>query len=398
MHGPIDPTKKAWKPQTALVRGGLERSQFEETCEAIYMTSGFVYGTAEDAEAAFKGDQKRYIYGRYGNPTVATFEERLRLLEGAEACRGTASGMAAVHAALICQLEASDKVVSSRALFGSCHYIISELLPRFGVETVFVDGPDLDQWEKALSGGVACTFLETPANPTLEISDLAAIAELTHAAGGRLVVDNALASPVVQKPLEFGADVVIYSATKHIDGQGRSLGGAILGSSEVVDEMLNNIMRHVGPALSPFNAWLLLKGLETLDLRVERHSKNALAVAEFLSAQPGVTRVLYPGLESHPQHELAMRQMRDGGSIVAFEIEGAKERAFRLLNALGLIDISNNLGDSKSLITHPATTTHQRLEQDERDHLGITDGLLRLSVGLEDPDDVTADLAQALEA
>ena len=398
MHGPIDPKVKVWKPQTALVRGGLERSQFDETCEAIYMTSGFVYGTAEDAEAAFKGDQKRYIYGRYGNPTVATFEERLRLLEGAEACRGTSSGMAAVHAALICQLKAGDKVVSSRALFGSCHYIIGELLPRFGVETEFVDGPDLDQWEKALAGGVTCTFLETPANPTLEISDLAAIAELTHAAGGRLVVDNALASPVVQKPLEFGADVVIYSATKHIDGQGRSLGGAILGSSEVVDEMLNNIMRHVGPAMSPFNAWLLLKGLETLDLRVERHSKNARAVAEFVSAQPGVTRVLYPGLESHPQHELAMRQMRDGGSIVTFEIEGGKERAFRLLNALGLIDISNNLGDSKSLITHPATTTHQRLEQDERDHLGITDGMLRLSVGLEDPDDVTADLGQAIEA
>ena len=398
MHGPIDPKVKVWKPQTALVRGGLERSQFDETCEAIYMTSGFVYGTAEDAEAAFKGDQKRYIYGRYGNPTVATFEERLRLLEGAEACHGTSSGMAAVHAALICQLKAGDKVVSSRALFGSCHYIIGELLPRFGVETEFVDGPDLDQWEKALAGGVTCTFLETPANPTLEISDLAAIAELTHAAGGRLVVDNALASPVVQKPLEFGADVVIYSATKHIDGQGRSLGGAILGSSEVVDEMLNNIMRHVGPAMSPFNAWLLLKGLETLDLRVERHSKNARAVAEFVSAQPGVTRVLYPGLESHPQHELAMRQMRDGGSIVTFEIEGGKERAFRLLNALGLIDISNNLGDSKSLITHPATTTHQRLEQDERDHLGITDGMLRLSVGLEDPDDVTADLGQAIEA
>ena len=387
-----------WQPQTALVRGGLHRSPFQETCEALYLTSGFVYDTAEEAEAAFKGDHKRYIYGRYGNPTVTTFEERLRQLEGAEMCRGTSSGMAAVYAALICQLQAGDKVVASRALFGSCHYIIDELLPRFGVETHFVDGTDYDQWEKAIGKDVTVTFLESPSNPTLEIIDIARVAELTHAAGGKLVVDNALASPVVQKPLALGADVVIYSATKHIDGQGRSLGGAILGPTEILEDKLSNIMRHTGPTLSPFNAWLLLKGLETLDLRVERHSRNAKQVAEFLNAQSAVTKVLYPGLAEHPNHDLAMRQMRDGGTVVTFEVEGGKERAFRFVNALEIADISNNLGDSKSLVTHPATTTHQRIGEEERARLGISDGMLRLSVGLEDPIDLIKDLERALSA
>lgn len=398
MDGSHDDISKNWKPQTALVRGGLERSSYQETCEALYLTSGFVYDTAEEAEAAFKGDHKRYIYGRYGNPTVAAFEERLRLLEGAEVCRGTASGMAAVYAALICQLEAGDKVVASRALFGSCHYIISELLPRFGVETHLVDGTDYDQWEAAIGKNVTVTFLESPSNPTLEIIDIGRVAELTHAAGGRLVIDNALASPVVQKPLTLGADVVIYSATKHIDGQGRSLGGAILGPAEIVEEKLSNIMRHTGPSLSPFNAWLLLKGLETLDLRVERHSRNAAQVAAFLESRPSVAKVLYPGLKSHPNHTLAQSQMRDGGTVVTFELDGGKDKAFRFLNALQIADISNNLGDSKSLVTHPATTTHQRIGEEERARLGISDGMVRLSVGLEDPVDLIDDLGRALDA
>ena len=398
MDGSRDLYSSDWQPQTTLVRGGLHRSPHQETSEALYLTSGFVYDTAEEAEAAFKGDHKRYIYGRYGNPTVTTFEERLRLLEGAEACKGTASGMAAVHAALICQLQAGDKVVASRALFGSCHYIINELLPRFGVETHLVDGTDYDQWEAAIGSNVTVTFLESPSNPTLEIIDIARVAELTHAAGGKLVVDNALASPVVQKPLSLGADVVIYSATKHIDGQGRSLGGAILGPTEIVEEKLSNIMRHTGPSLSPFNAWILLKGLETLDLRVERHSRNAHQVAAFLNNHSSISKVLYPGLATHPDYALAQKQMRDGGTVVTFELDGGKEKAFQFLNALQIADISNNLGDSKSLVTHPATTTHQRLDEEERDRLGISGGMVRLSVGLEDPIDLISDIEQALDA
>ena len=398
MDGSRDLYSSDWQPQTTLVRGGLHRSPHQETSEALYLTSGFVYDTAEEAEAAFKGDHKRYIYGRYGNPTVTTFEERLRLLEGAEACKATASGMAAVHAALICQLQAGDKVVASRALFGSCHYIINELLPRFGVETHLVDGTDYDQWEAAIGSNVTVTFLESPSNPTLEIIDIARVAELTHAAGGKLVVDNALASPVVQKPLSLGADVVIYSATKHIDGQGRSLGGAILGPTEIVEEKLSNIMRHTGPSLSPFNAWILLKGLETLDLRVERHSRNAHQVAAFLNNHSSISKVLYPGLATHPDYALAQKQMRDGGTVVTFELGGGKEKAFQFLNALQIADISNNLGDSKSLVTHPATTTHQRLDEEERDRLGISGGMVRLSVGLEDPIDLIGDIEQALDA
>ena len=381
-----------------MVRGGQSRSGFDETSEALYLTSGYVYASAEEAEAAFKGDKERFVYSRYANPTVSMFEERLCMLEGAEACRATASGMGAVFASLLCQLKAGDRVVASRALFGSCHYIVSELLPRYGIDTQLVDGTDLDAWEAALSKGANCVFLETPSNPTLEVIDLKAVCKLSHAAGARVVVDNVFATPMLQRPLEFGADVVVYSATKHIDGQGRTLGGAILSSQAFIQDHLQMFYRHTGPSMSPFNAWVMLKGLETLDLRVERHCANALAVAQFLERQPGVTRVLYPGLDSHPQAALAKRQMKGGSSLVAFEVEGGKARAFRLLNALAVIDISNNLGDAKSLITHPATTTHQRLPAEERAEQGITDGLLRLSVGLEDPDDLIEDLEQALQA
>jgi O-succinylhomoserine sulfhydrylase len=339
----LEPTR--WRRQTELVRGGLQRSPFEETSEAIFMTSGYVYGSAEEAEAAFKGNVQHYVYSRYGNPTVTTFEDRLRLLEGAEACRATSSGMAAVFASLICQLEAGDRVVSSRALFGSCHYIIAEILPRFGIETVLLDGCDLAAWEAALAPGAKCVFLETPSNPMLEIIDMAAVAELSHKAGACLVVDNVFATPVLQRPLEFGADVVVYSATKHIDGQGRSLGGAVLGSKRFVEEQLVPFMRHTGPSLSPFNAWILLKGLETLELRVARHCDNALEVARFLEGKSGVRQVLYPGLASHPQADLVRRQMTGNGSVLAFDLEGGKARAFHFLNALGLIDISNNLGE-----------------------------------------------------
>ncbi len=389
---------KDWRQQTRLVRGGLARSGFEETAEAIYMTSGYVYQSAEEAEAAFKGEVTRFVYSRYANPTVSMFEERLRLLEGAETCRGTASGMAAVFAALICQLKAGDRVVASRALFGSCHYIIAEILPRYGIDSQLIDGRDLAAWQAALQGGARAVFLETPSNPTLEIIDIAAVCELAHKAGARVVVDNVFASPVLQQPLQLGADVVVYSATKHIDGQGRAMGGAVLASQQFHDDHLNQFLRHTGPSMSPFNAWILVKGLETLDIRMRQHCANARIVAEFLEAQDGIARVLHPALDSHPQAALARRQMRDFGSVVSFEIDGGKERAFRFLNALRLVDISNNLGDAKSLITHPATTTHQRLKPEERAALGIGDGLVRLSVGLEDPEDLMEDLSQALRA
>ena len=396
MTDSLQSRKDNWRPQTKLVRGGLDRTPHRETAEALFLTSGFVYDRAEDAEAAFKGETDRFIYTRYGNPTVAAFEERLRLLEGAEFCSATASGMAAVFTALIGLLKAGDRAVASRALFGSCHYIISELLPRFGVETEFVDGTDPAQWEKALSKPTQCVFLESPSNPTLEIIDIERVAELTHAAGGKLVVDNAMASPVLQNPMTLGADIVVYSATKHIDGQGRALAGAILGPQSYYDDCIQPLMRHTGPACSPFNAWLMLKGLETLDLRVERHCRNAQDVAEFLQTQPGVTRVIYPGLKSHPQHNLAVRQMRKPGTVLAFEIDGGQERAFRIQNAFDVIDISNNFGDGKSIVTHPSTTTHQRLPEEERQRLGIGVGLLRLSVGLEDAADIKEDLARAL--
>ncbi len=396
------PIKPRRRPQTEMVRGGLARTGFDETSEALFLTSGYIYPSAEDAEAAFKGDLTRYQYSRYANPTVAMFEDRLRLIEGAEACFATASGMAAVFAAILCQVKAGDRVVASRALFGSCQYIITELLPRYGIEIALVDGTDAAAWRAALAAPTACVFIETPSNPTLEIIDIAAVAELAHAAGARLIVDNVFATPLLQHPLEFGADVVVYSATKHIDGQGRTLGGAVLGSQVFVDDHLRNFLRHTGPSLSPFNAWVLVKALETLDLRVQRHCDNALALARSLEDRIGgtlgVTRVLYPALDSHPQAALARRQMSGGSSIVAFEVTGGKTRAFRLLNALELVDIANNLGDAKSLITHPATTTYQRIPAPDRAELGITEGLLRISVGLEDVEDVKEDLAQALEA
>ncbi|HEX3537987.1 MAG TPA: O-succinylhomoserine sulfhydrylase, partial [Stellaceae bacterium] len=385
MTTPVLPAELAAElsPATLLVRGGSMRSGFEETCEALYLSSGFVYGSAAEAEAAFKNDGQRYVYSRYRNPTVTMFEERLRLLEGAEACRATASGMAAVFAALLCKLRAGNRVVASRALFGSCYYIVNDLLPRWGVETVFVDGSDLAQWEEALAKGATLSFCESPSNPAMEIIDLAEVARLTHRAGGTFVVDNVFATPLLQKPLQLGADVVVYSATKHIDGQGRTLGGAILASEKYVKDDLGLFYRHTGPSLSPFNAWLLLKGLETLELRVERQCRTAEALARFLEEHPKVTRVLYPGLPSHPQYELAKRQMAKGGTVVAFDVAGDKEACFRFLDALKLVDISNNLGDSKSLITHPATTTHSRLKPEERAHLGISDQLVRLSAGLE---------------
>ena len=392
------PANPNWRPATKLIRGGLKRSQFQETSEAIFATSGYVYENAEDAESAFKGEKQRYIYSRFSNPTVAMFEERLALLEGADLCRATASGMSAVFAALASFVKAGDRVVGPRALFGSCLYILTDILPRYGVETVIVDGTDLDQWEKALSKPTKAIFLETSSNPTLEVVDLPKVAEMAHAAGAMVMVDNVFASPILQKPLELGADVVVYSATKHIDGQGRVLGGAILGShGDYMDEQLRMFVRHTGPSLSPFNAWVLLKGLETLELRIERHCKNATIAANFLESRKDISRTLYPGLKSHPQHNLAMKQMSGPGTIIAFEVAGGKAATFRFLNALKMIDVSNNLGDAKSLINHPATTTHQRLPEADRAKLGISDGLVRLSVGLEDAADIVDDLAQALD-
>lgn len=385
-------------PQTLLVRGGLERSPNRETCEAIYPTSGYVYGSAEEAEAAFKGDADRYIYSRYGNPTVRLFEERLRLLEGAEDCRGTASGMAAVYAALACQLKAGDRLVSSRALFGSCHQIVANILPKAGIDSVQVDGRDLDAWRAALAEGARVVFLETPSNPMLDLVDLEAVCDLAHKAGATVVVDNVFASPLHQRPMAFGADIVVYSATKHIDGQGRCLGGAVLATKDFIKETFEPFYRHTGPSLSPFNAWVLAKSLETLELRMQRHCENALALARHLEEKNGILRVLYPGLPSHPQHELALKQMSGFGTVVTFEVDGGKERAFRMLNALRLVDISNNLGDAKSLATHPATTTHQKLTEAERAALGITPGTIRVSVGLEAVTDLRRDIDQALAA
>ena len=383
---------------TNLVRGGLERSGFDETAEAIFLTSGYVYGSASEAEAAFAGDVDRFIYSRYGNPTVAMFEERLRLLEGASACMATASGMAAVFAALASSVSSGDRVVASRALFGSCHVIVTEILPRFGVETVLVDGTDLDQWAAALDRPTDAVFLETPSNPTLEIIDLPRVSDLAHAAGATVMVDNVFATPVLQKPLELGADVVIYSATKHIDGQGRTLGGAVLGSESFVAETLMPFLRHTGPSLSPFNAWVLLKGLETVALRVDAQSKAAAWIAAELHGHAKLAAVRYPTDVNHPQHELARRQMAAGGTVLTVQLDGGKDEAFRFLDAMRLFDISNNLGDSKSLVTHPATTTHRRIGPDARAALGISDGLVRLSIGLEEPEDLLADIGNALAA
>jgi len=387
-----------WRAATRMVRGGTRRSGFDETSEAIFMTSGYVYSSPEEAEAAFKGNVDRFVYSRYGNPTLSMFEQRLALLEGAKFCNGTASGMAAVFAALASQLKAGDRVVASRALFGSCHYIVSTLLPSYGIECEQVDGTDLKQWEQALSRPANAVFMETPSNPTLEIIDLKTVCDIAHAAGARVVLDNVFATPVLQKPLQLGVDIVVYSSTKHIDGQGRAMGGAILSNDEeFAEDLLKPFLRNTGPSMSPFNAWLMLKGIETLDLRVDRMSANALDVATFLEGRTGIDRVIYPELASHPQHELAMMQMKSGSTVVSFDVTGGRDGAFRLLNGLGIIDISNNLGDSKSLITHPATTTHQRLKPEERAEIGVGDGLIRLSVGLEDAEDLKEDLARALE-
>jgi O-succinylhomoserine sulfhydrylase len=390
----LDPSRL--RAATRLVHGGVQRTHHGETAEALFLTSGYVYDSAEQAEATFTGSVDHYQYSRFANPTLTMLEERLALIEGAEACRTTATGMAAVNAALMAHLKAGDRVVAARALFGSCHWIVSTLLPKFGIETAFVDGADLDQWRAALARPAQLVLLETPSNPMLELVDLPAVAELAHAAGAIVVVDNVFATPLLQQPLRLGADVVVYSCTKHIDGQGRVLGGAALGNQKWITETLQPFIRNTGPALSPFNAWLLLKGLETLALRVDAAGRSAAAIADFLAGQPGVTRVWYPMRADHPQHDLARRQMAAGGTIVTFEVAGGKDGAFRVMNGFRLIAISNNLGDSKSLATHPSTTTHMRIGEEERARLGITDGVIRVSVGLEDPDDLKDDLRQAL--
>jgi O-succinylhomoserine sulfhydrylase len=386
------------RPATRLVQGGVRRSAHGETAEALYLTSGFVYDDAEQAEATFNGKAEHYQYSRFANPTLTMLEERLCLIEGAEACRTTATGMAAVNATLLAHLKTGDRVVASRALFGSCHWIVSTLLPKFGIESVFVDGADLAQWRDALSRPTNLVLLETPSNPMLDIVDLRAVAALAHAAGAIVVVDNVFATPLLQQPLTMGADVVVYSCTKHIDGQGRVLGGAILAGKKWVNDVLQPFIRNTGPAMSPFNAWVLLKGLETLALRIEAGCRAAEGIAEFLACQNGVTRVWYPTRADHPQRDLAMRQMTAGGTVVAFEVAGGKAGAFEVMNAFRLIALSNNLGDSKSLATHPATTTHMRIGEVERAKLGISDGVIRLSVGLEDPEDLKDDLRRALAA
>ncbi|MCR0981508.1 O-succinylhomoserine sulfhydrylase [Roseomonas populi] len=385
------------RPATLLVRGGQNRSSFDEMSDALHLTSGFMYETAGQAEDTFLGNIQHYQYSRFGNPTIEALQNKLAALEGAESCRVTASGMAAVHSAMLSHLKAGDRVVASRALFGSCHWIVSTLLPRYGIETVFVDGTDLDQWRDAFKKPAALVLLETPSNPMLELVDLPAVAEMAHAAGAIVVVDNVFATPLLQKPLQLGADVVVYSATKHFDGQGRVLGGAVLGTKKWVDEVLQPFIRNTGPSISPFNAWVILKGLETLHLRIPAMCANAEKLAAFLATRPEVSRTLYPFMDSHPQQALAKKQMSAGGSLVTFDIDGGKEACFRVLDALKLIDISNNLGDARSMVTHPATTTHMKVGPEERARLGITDGTVRFSVGLEDPQDLIDDLTQALD-
>jgi O-succinylhomoserine sulfhydrylase len=393
-------TKSArhYRPETQLVHAGTMRSPFGETSEAMFLTQGFVYDSAEQCEARFKGDDPGYLYSRFSNPTVGMFESRMAAFEGAETARGTASGMAAVTAALVGQLRAGDHVVAAKALFGSCRWVVEEFLPRFGVTSTLVDGVDIAQWGKAVRGNTRVFFLESPTNPTLEIIDIAAVAAIAHAVGATLVVDNVFATAVWQSPLALGADCVVYSATKHIDGQGRCLGGVILASEKFIQDHIHNLLRQTGPSMSPFNAWVLLKGLETLHLRVRRQTDTAAAVSVALAENSKILRQIYPGRPDHPQAAIARKQMRGGSTLVAFEVEGGKAGAFRFLNALKLIRITNNLGDAKSLVTHPATTTHQRLTPEQRAELGISDGLVRFSAGLEHPDDVVGDLLTALEA
>ena len=385
-----------YRRDTKLVRGGLQRSAFQETSEALYMTSGYVYDSAEEAAAAFAGEADRFVYSRYGNPTVAMFQDRLAALEGAEACLATGTGMAGVFAALACQLDSGDRVVASRALFGACYAILNDILPRWGVTTEFVDGSDLDQWRRALATPAKLVFFESPSNPMLDLVDIPAVAELAHAAGAKVVIDNVFATPIAQKPLELGADIVIYSETKHIDGQGRVLGGAVLADEEFIRERMLKFYRQTGPTISPFNAWVLMKSLETIALRVERQAENAAAIAAWLQDRPGVVKMSYPGLESHPQHALARRQMSNGGTLLAFTVAGGRDAAFGALNALRLIDISNNLGDSKTLACHPASTTHSSVGAADRAEMGIDEGSIRISVGLEDIEDLKADLDAAL--
>ena len=387
---------KQWEPQTRLVRGGLDRSEHGETSEALFLTQGYVYESAESAEARFKGEQPGFVYSRYANPTNRMFEQRLALLEGAEACRTTASGMGAVQLALMGLLRAGDHVVSGRALFGSCRWIISQWLPRFGVESTLVDGRDVEAWRAAMRPNTKAVFLESPANPLLELADVAAVCAIAHEAGAKVVVDNVFATPIFQQPLPLGADIVVYSATKHIDGQGRVLGGAVLGASELLDEAYRDPIRHTGPTLSAFNAWVLLKGLETLELRVRRQAETSLKLCELFASHRKAKSFLYPYHPSHPQYDLARKQMSGGGTVIALDL-GSKAAAFNFLNALEIVDLSNNLGDAKSLATHPSTTTHRSLTDEERASLGLTEGCVRLSVGLEGASDLERDLSRALD-
>jgi len=388
---------RQYRPETRLVHSGTLRSEFGETSEALFLTQGFVYDTAEQCEARFVGTEPGYLYSRFSNPTVAMFERRMVEFEGAEAARATASGMAAVTTSLVGQVRAGDHVVAAKALFGSCRWVVEDFLPRFGVASTLVDGLDLDQWKAAVRPNTKVFFLESPTNPTLEVLDIGAIAGIAHAAGATLVVDNVFATPIWQSPLALGADCVVYSATKHIDGQGRCLGGIILSSEKFIQDNVHMLLRQTGPSMSPFNAWVLLKGLETLHLRVARQTDTAARVADALAGHKKISRLIYPGRKDHPQAATVARQMRGGSTLVAFEVDGDKPATFRFLNALQLIRITNNLGDAKSLVTHPATTTHQRLTPQARAELGITDGLVRFSAGLEHPDDIVDDIVTALK-
>jgi len=390
-------TTAHYRPETRLVHSGTIRSEFGETSEALFLTQGYVYDTAEQCEARFKGEDPGYIYSRYSNPTIAMFERRMIELEGAEAGRSTATGMAAVTTAILAPLKAGDHVVAAKAMFGSCRYVVEDLLPRYGIASTLVDGLDLDEWKRAIRPNTKSFFLESPTNPTLDVLDISAVAEIAHTGGARLIVDNVFATPIWQSPLSLGADVVVYSATKHIDGQGRCLGGMILSSEAFIAEHLHNFMRQTGPSISPFNAWVLLKGLETLAVRVRAQTDTAAKVADALARHPKISRLIYPGREDHPQAALVKKQMRAGSTLVGFEVKGGKAGAFRALNGLKLARISNNLGDAKSLVTHPATTTHQRLTPEARAELGISDGFIRFSAGLEHSDDLIEDLQAALE-
>ncbi|MBW9059050.1 MULTISPECIES: O-succinylhomoserine sulfhydrylase [Agrobacterium] len=387
-----------WRPATQLVHGGTLRSPYGETSEAIYLTQGFVYENSEAAEARFKGETDGFIYARYASPTNDMFEKRMCLLEGAEDARALASGMAAVTAAIMCQLRAGDHIVAARALFGSCRWVVETLAPKYGIECTLIDGRDLGNWEKAIQPNTKLFFLESPTNPTLEVVDIAGVAKLANQIGAKVVVDNVFATPLFQKPLALGAHIVVYSATKHIDGQGRCLGGVILSDKKWIEEELQDYFRHTGPAMSPFNAWTLLKGIETLPLRVKQQTANASKIADFLADSGKVAKVIYPGRADHPQADIIARQMSGGSTLVAFELKGGKEAAFKLQNALEIVKISNNLGDAKSLITHPGTTTHKNLTDEARAELGISGGTLRLSCGIEDTDDLLEDLAKGLAA